>query len=51
VLVGVLAQLTASFFISNGTDLRMWLLFGLGPALLSAARLREQPRALTPAPA
>jgi hypothetical protein len=47
VLVAALAALAASFFISNGTDQRIWLLFGLGPAMLAAAgwsQMREQAR-------
>jgi O-antigen ligase len=47
VLVAALAALAASFFISNATDQRIWLLFGLGPAMLAAARrseLREEVR-------
>jgi O-antigen ligase len=38
VLVAVLAAAGASTFISNGTDWRLWVLLGLGPALLAASR-------------
>jgi O-antigen ligase len=38
VIVAVAAAATASLFISNGTDWRLWVLIGLGPALLAAAR-------------
>ena len=35
--VAMIAMLVASFFISNGTDKRMWIALALGPALLTAA--------------
>jgi O-antigen ligase len=38
VVLAQFAMLAASFFISNETDLRLWLLLGLGPALLTIAR-------------
>jgi O-antigen ligase/polysaccharide polymerase Wzy-like membrane protein len=38
VIVGVLAMLTAAFFISGSTDRRLWVLLAFGPALLAAAR-------------
>lgn len=41
VLVAILAYATASFFISNATDRRGWILLGLGPALLAVSRRRE----------
>jgi O-antigen ligase len=37
VLVGSLSFLAASFFLTNGFDSRLWLLLGMGPALLAAA--------------
>lgn len=37
VVVGMIALLAASFFISNGVDKRLWVLFGLGPASLAVA--------------
>lgn len=37
-LVAVLAGGVSSFFISNGSDWRLWVLLGLGPALLGAVR-------------
>jgi O-antigen ligase len=40
VMMGTIGMLTALFFISDGTDLRLWALFGLGPALLAVARRR-----------
>lgn len=36
-LIGTIGTLAASFFISNGSDWRVWLLLGLGPALLGIA--------------
>ena len=36
-VVAMLAFLTASFFISNSTDSRLWIVLALGPALLGAA--------------
>lgn len=46
-LVAVLAAGASSFFISNGDDWRLWVLLGLGPALLGASRAAptEQTRA------
>jgi O-antigen ligase len=41
VIVATLGLLAASFFISNGVDKRLWLLFGLGPALLAVAARRH----------
>jgi O-antigen ligase len=41
-LVAALGALAASFFLTNATDLRIWLLFGLGPALLAIARREER---------
>ncbi|MHB8658211.1 MAG: O-antigen ligase family protein [Solirubrobacteraceae bacterium] len=38
VLIGSVGMLTAIFFFSDGDDLRLWILFGLGPALLALAR-------------
>lgn len=36
-LVATLGALCVSIFLSNGTDKRVWVLFGLGPAMLAAA--------------
>lgn len=36
-VVAMIALLAASFFISNGVDKRLWVLFGLGPASLAVA--------------
>jgi len=36
-IVGTIGFLTASLFISNSTDKRLWILLALGPALLGAA--------------
>jgi O-antigen ligase len=47
-LLALVGMLTALIFISYGHDSRLWLLFGLGPALLaiSARRpWRDRPRA------
>ena len=38
VLMAEIAMLSALFFISDGEDLRLWILLGLGPVLLSLAR-------------
>jgi O-antigen ligase len=38
VLVGTIGFLAAAFFVSLTTDYRLWLLLGLGPALLGIAR-------------
>jgi len=38
VLMAEIAMLSALFFISDGEDLRLWTLLGLGPVLLSLAR-------------
>jgi O-antigen ligase len=35
--VALIGMLSASFFLSNGTDRRYWILFALGPAMLSVA--------------
>ncbi|HME04097.1 MAG TPA: O-antigen ligase family protein [Solirubrobacteraceae bacterium] len=37
ILMAEIAMLSAQFFISDGEDLRLWFLLGLGPALLSFA--------------
>ena len=37
VLMGTVAMLVALFFISDGDDLRLWVLLALGPALLTLA--------------
>lgn len=41
VVVASVGLLVASFFISNGVDKRLWVLFGLGPALLAIASRRN----------
>src|SRR5207248_1220045 len=43
ILIGTVGMLAAMFFISDGGDLRLWVLFALGPVLLSLAS-RTQPR-------
>jgi O-antigen ligase len=43
VLVASIATLTASMFVSNGPEPRLWILLSLGVALLSIAR-RAEPR-------
>ena len=47
VIVGVVAMLTAAFFISAETDQRLWVLLAMGPALLAAAR-RQPPSLMAP---
>ena len=42
VIVATTGLLAASFFISSGVDKRLWVLFGLGPALLGVARLAQR---------
>jgi hypothetical protein len=42
-VVAVLAMLTASFFISGGSDRRTWVLLAIGPALLGTARRQAMP--------
>lgn len=41
VVVAVIALMAASLFISNGVDKRLWVLYGVGPALLVMASRRE----------
>lgn len=44
VLMGMVAMLVALFFISDGDDVRLWVLLGMGPALLTlAGRIRPAP--------
>lgn len=43
-LMAMIAMLAAQFFISDGDDWRLWILFALGPVLLSLAR-RSSPAA------
>jgi O-antigen ligase len=43
--VAIIGMLTASFFISNSTDKRLWIVLALGPALLIAARSSSHPPA------
>jgi O-antigen ligase len=38
VLLGTIGMLTAIFFFTDGDDWRLWILLGLGPALLTLAR-------------
>jgi len=49
VLMAEIGMLSAQFFISDGEDLRLWILLGLGPVLLSLAR-RTQPVLASVAP-
>jgi O-antigen ligase len=44
VLLGTVGMLVAMFFISDGSDLRLWILFALGPVLLALSR-PSSPRA------
>jgi O-antigen ligase len=52
VVLGTVGMLAAVFFITDGDDLRLWVLFALGPALLGiATRMQAQHRrAIEPAP-
>jgi O-antigen ligase len=49
-MMGTIGMLTAVFFISDGDDLRLWVLLGLGPVMLTlatrgpTARARGRPR-------
>jgi hypothetical protein len=47
VLVACIGMLSASFFLSNGADKRLWTILALGPALLAMAT-RAQRQAPTP---
>jgi hypothetical protein len=43
-MLGTVGMLVALFFISDGDDLRLWVLMAMGPALLTlAARIRAAP--------
>ena len=42
VLVATLSFLSAAFFLTDGFDSRLWLLLGMGPALLAIARQRAR---------
>ena len=42
VVVALVALMAASLFISNGVDKRIWVLYGMGPALLMVSR-RDEP--------
>jgi O-antigen ligase len=41
--VAMIGFLTASLFVSDGTDKRLWIILALGPALLGAARGTSDP--------
>ena len=45
VVVAQAGMLAALFFLSIGNDFRLWLLLGLGPALLAAVRAATRPAA------
>lgn len=47
-LIAIVATLASSFFISNSTDRRTWVLLALGPAMLAIAR-RSLPPDMAPA--
>jgi hypothetical protein len=38
VLIGTVGMLAASFFLTNGNNFQLWLLFALGPAMLTMAK-------------
>jgi O-antigen ligase len=42
--VAMLGMLAASFFVSNATDKRLWIVLALGPALLAAAGTARPPQ-------
>jgi O-antigen ligase len=47
VIIASIGFLTASLFISNSTDKRLWILLALGPALLGAAHRAQHVRSVT----
>ena len=49
VLLATIGFLASSFFLSDGIDKRLWVLFGLGPAMLAVASKRPG-KALEPGP-
>jgi O-antigen ligase len=52
VLVAMIGALTASLFLSNGSDVQLWLLLAAGPAMAEVARRHalERARAAVPVP-
>jgi len=42
VVVATIGMMVAAFFISDGVDKRLWILFGLGPASLCIAEARRR---------
>lgn len=48
VALGAIGMLTASVFISDATDKRLWILLALGPGLLAAARRADAHRMTSP---
>jgi O-antigen ligase len=48
-VVAMIGFLTASLFISNSTDKRLWIILALGPALLGIARRTTAPDGAAPA--
>jgi O-antigen ligase len=42
VFVGMVGMLTASFFISNANDRRLWILLAMGPIMLALAQRPER---------
>lgn len=48
VLAGGIGTLTASVFLSNGSDVQLWLLLAAGPALAGVARARSAPASAPP---
>lgn len=49
-MLGLIGTLTASFFLSNVSDPRLWVLLALGPALLAMSRSIAQEDAAAPDP-
>jgi hypothetical protein len=41
VVVATIGMLVAAFFLSDGVDRRLWILFALGPATLAIAERRS----------
>jgi len=44
IIVSTIGLLSSSFFISNGVDKRLWVLFALGPAALIVAHAQQERR-------
>jgi putative inorganic carbon (HCO3(-)) transporter len=51
VLIGTIGMLAANFFISNGNNFQLWILFALGPVMLTLAKSWPVERSLAARPA